>query len=248
MPSWFKGKPIPPHLIPRVEAGAHVEVRQLALGVSATVVELNGKRYPVFSGDPTDLYLYLPLDTRKGTPLDLAFNLLITQYGEPVRLRTDVKLLKKRNPRSSFGHWLYRDLLLTVTGPGTDPSYLYSHLLPKFLVSESFLGAVVLAAEVWETAAYGRVMDLAELVERDQAASINERTVRQFVPTSGRRALPRDVQRLVFTRDGGRCVYCGRQADLQFDHIIPVSLGGNDHADNLQVLCRMCNQEKGARF
>jgi hypothetical protein len=43
---------------------------------------------------------------------------------------------------------------------------------------------------------------------------------------SRRDSIPRDVQQEVWRRDQGRCVECGSQDRLEFDHIIPWSKGG----------------------
>lgn len=54
----------------------------------------------------------------------------------------------------------------------------------------------------------------------------------------------------VLTRDGYKCVICGRspvtdsKIKLHVDHIIPYSLGGETTLDNLQTLCSDCNLGK----
>lgn len=59
-----------------------------------------------------------------------------------------------------------------------------------------------------------------------------------------REPIPQDVQDSVWRRDGGRCVKCGSQENLEFDHIIPFSKGGSNTVRNLQLLCEKCNREK----
>ena len=64
--------------------------------------------------------------------------------------------------------------------------------------------------------------------------------------TSNRReAIPDNVKMQVWKRDSGRCVKCGSQEKLEYDHIIPVSKGGSNTARNIQLLCEKCNRLKG---
>jgi 5-methylcytosine-specific restriction endonuclease McrA len=63
-----------------------------------------------------------------------------------------------------------------------------------------------------------------------------------------REPIPRDIRRAVWDRDGGACVQCGEAFELQFDHVIPVALGGANTLDNLQVLCGPCNRAKGVEI
>jgi hypothetical protein len=61
-----------------------------------------------------------------------------------------------------------------------------------------------------------------------------------------RRPVPRELRLAVFERDGGRCVHCGSNFDLQYDHVIPVAMGGATTYENLEILCAPCNRAKGA--
>ncbi len=101
----------------------------------------------------------------------------------------------------------------------------------------------------------------ADLAEADVAALLADRAARaarrlerahavqaqQRAPVAAaRRPVPREVRLEVWERDGGRCVECGTDFDLQYDHVIPVALGGATTPENLQLLCGPCNRRKGA--
>lgn len=59
------------------------------------------------------------------------------------------------------------------------------------------------------------------------------------------RLIPTSVKVEVWQRDKGRCVKCGSNMNLHYDHIIPFSKGGSSTtAANIQLLCAKCNLKK----
>lgn len=69
------------------------------------------------------------------------------------------------------------------------------------------------------------------------------------------------IRRAVAKRRGAVCASCGEKLasvvkeggpeypnydQMDIDHIRPLSEGGTDHADNLQVLCKPCHRQKSA--
>jgi len=54
----------------------------------------------------------------------------------------------------------------------------------------------------------------------------------------------RPGKRAIIKAAGGKCVECGTTENLTLDHIIPLSDGGTDDADNLTVLCELHQKKK----
>ena len=60
----------------------------------------------------------------------------------------------------------------------------------------------------------------------------------------GSRHISDVVKRAVWARDGGKCKECAAVNDIEYDHIYPVSKGGDSSQGNIQLLCRTCNRKK----
>jgi hypothetical protein len=59
------------------------------------------------------------------------------------------------------------------------------------------------------------------------------------------RLIPSSVKLEVWKRDMGKCILCGKNNNLHFDHVIPYSKGGSSlTAKNIQLLCARHNLSK----
>lgn len=56
-----------------------------------------------------------------------------------------------------------------------------------------------------------------------------------------------EVKEYLLEKWGNRCVYCGKDAPLQVEHILARANGGTDRISNLCLACERCNQKKGKK-
>ncbi len=76
----------------------------------------------------------------------------------------------------------------------------------------------------------------------DNLGDLSIQTIRELEPS---RIIPSSVKLEVWTRDRGKCVQCGKNTELHFDHVIPFSKGGTSLlANNIQLLCARHNLAK----
>lgn len=89
-------------------------------------------------------------------------------------------------------------------------------------------------------------------IQRKVIESFYAGSMSKHVFTPKRKVVPKNIQRQVRLRDLHRCRRCHRgESDgvvLCFDHIIPWMVSQDNSLENIQLLCRGCNAEKGARL
>ena len=94
------------------------------------------------------------------------------------------------------------------------------------------------------------IWDLIRSLFDRQTANIHQSVdrARNSAASASRIGISDEVKIFVWNRDDGRCVRCGSNRELEYDHVIPLALGGSNTARNLQLLCAPCNQAKAAEI
>lgn len=168
------------------------------------------------------------------------------EIGENVHLdapATQVRYLAS-GPKENRGRLIASSRKLRFVGAGSGAEVPWAKVIS---VRSEYRNVVIDATTSRGSATY--VVDDSAYV-----AAVLEGTLRvakRLVLAPGQRdtrTIPQDVKTAVWNRDGAKCRECGAGHYLEYDHVIPLSLGGATSVENLQILCRQCNLAKGARI
>lgn len=61
-------------------------------------------------------------------------------------------------------------------------------------------------------------------------------------------AIPKDIRTYLLNIYNNRCAKCSSKHRLEVDHIIPITRGGGNNLENLQILCKTCNVRKSNKL
>ena len=84
--------------------------------------------------------------------------------------------------------------------------------------------------------------------ERPEVKRLSEAKRRAAARASVGQFTFRDVKAL-YTSQLGECVYCSTDLSdtFEIDHVVPLSRGGSNEPENIQLLCQRCNRMKHAK-
>jgi len=103
---------------------------------------------------------------------------------------------------------------------------------------------------IWKKRNKKRVLELAEMRRTSGKVRVDTQNCRaRKIGKIGRINI--SLWERLSEKYNGKCPICkkhiGREL-LTIDHIIPISRGGQNTEDNIQLLCRSCNTKKGVRL
>jgi len=141
---------------------------------------------------------------------------------------------KEADYRIVYEQQQWRPVMVAVESPGFKKWWLFEGELywEKEGLDEEQVKALIVEMKAKKKRKVDRAL---AFIEQGHAVAGNKRE-----------PIAEHVRMEVWQRDGGCCVKCGSQENLEFDHVIPLSKGGSNTARNLQLLCEQCNRSKGA--
>lgn len=102
---------------------------------------------------------------------------------------------------------------------------------------------------------WGSVRYACELLAKYDEGKISREVLRnENTEKNTRETISLNVRWKILKKDNYTCVKCGQSpaknndVELEIDHILPVAKGGTNNIENLQTLCKKCNQGKKDRL
>ncbi len=185
-------------------------------------------------------------DIRKGK-LPTIKSSLILESGEVAHLEMPVSYrqitAKRRN--DLHGTLVLTNRQLHFVGPEGGWTVQYGKILR---IEEILVGVNVDLSIKRGSGLYQTDNPLRLAATLDALVRIHKRHLLMPQTSRATRHIPQKVKLAVWQRDQGKCGECGATEYLEFDHIIPHSLGGASTEGNLQLLCRACNLAKRDRI
>jgi len=151
---------------------------------------------------------------RRGRSFWCSEEITLEEYDRVAQLQVTQPVAVARSTRHGETYWWYKD---------------------KFYVEDDGYSSEEVQLLLWQ-----REERHQRKLERLRKEMLSDRAMEE----ARRETVPEHVRILVWRRDQGKCVRCGSQQNLEYDHIIPVSQGGSNTARNIQLLCETCNRKK----
>lgn len=200
--------------------------------------------------------------------LVLALQAAAESFGAKYFTSSQYDSLSGKRPHSTtiidrFGSWKKALELIGISG-GRERQHSAEQLISNLEAVWKELGfppgkrqIATLGAKISESPYkryWGSVRSACEALAAFHNGSISrEQLLAGNIIESSRTTIPLKDRWAVLKRDNYRCAKCGaspsndHQVELEVDHIYPVAKGGGNALENLQTLCRECNQGKKDR-
>ena len=108
-----------------------------------------------------------------------------------------------------------------------------------------------LCAKKKKTFSLEEIANLLKRLNNKRGDFFNDTNIWNSICNVERAKVSNKMRFAIYDRDGHKCKYCGvkdKGNNLEIDHIKPIAKGGKSTFDNLQTLCKRCNQEKGDNY
>ena len=167
----------------------------------------------------------------------LPFTLIYYGYLKK-KVKTNAKTFLKITAFVIWSYWFYYVIESNYIGAEDVKFEDYISNLLFFIIPQIFM--VINMYNYFKSGNYKKKNPLFEIEDIEPEIEFKEETRSRHISQS--------VKDKVWNRDGGRCIECGSNEDLEFDHIIPHSKGGANTYRNIQLLCEPCNRSKSAKL